>query len=251
MARDWRARTGGSVLVALALLLVASSAEAQPTAAPPPPPDTPSPWTAPPPSVGSSTELLGRRVVFPPEVRYDPSPGARYLLEGLAGLGMGTGFALVAGLLTAAAIPPSTSGDLGTAIASSIDRTIRIALFASLAYTFGQPLGVVLAGRARGGNGGYGWSLLGTLGGNLAGNLVLFGLGRSCDSASTESLCDAVTILGVVLAFGLSATGAVLGYELSNDQRHLREPLPSARLRWAPTLRPTEGGLTVGVGGLL
>jgi hypothetical protein len=250
MARSWRATAGAGAAFNLAVMLAMSSAEAQPATAPPPPPDNASPWTAPP-GITTPVGVQGRRVVLSPEVRYDPSPGARYVLEGLAGVGMGTGFALVAGLLTAAAFPPSSSGDFPTAISSAISSTLRIALFASLGYTFGQPLGVVLAGRARGGNGGYGWSLLGTLGGNLAGNLVLFGLVRTCDADAGGANCTAVTIIGVALAFGLSATGAVLGYELSNDQRHLRAPLPSARLRWAPTLLPTEGGLTVGVGGLL
>jgi hypothetical protein len=137
--------------------------------------------------------------------RTDRLPAVRYLLEGVAGLGLGALFVLggaLAGFGVAAAVDPGDSSALATSVGA----------LGTLGGVFGVPLGATLVGNARGGNGGFGWSLLGTLAGASVGSLVAVGL-RSGESstAGTDALSAVVFML-------LTAAGGTVGYELSNDQ---------------------------------
>lgn len=214
----------------------------EPPSLPPPPPATATtepPWqaTSPPPQppavpayVYPSQPYAYVGPTAPPGVRYDPSPGTRWVFEGLAGVGMSIAFALGGGLI-------------GYGIGSSSrDPWVGMVLLGGAAATFGLPLGVLLVGHARGGNGGYGWSLLGTLAGNLLANLIILGVASDCSGDCAGSVV-AASALGLLLP----AAGAVVGYELSNDQNSLSAP-PGARVRLAPTLQLGQGGGLVGVG---
>jgi hypothetical protein len=148
-----------------------------------------------------------------PELRPDPSPATRYTLEALGGLGVGTALGLGGALL-----------GLGLAAASaprgrdfSIAGAVGTVTFGMLGFFFGLPWGVRLVGNARGGNGGYGWSLLGSLLGGMGASLLAFpiaGAAGGGTSTGTEFALGVLTIASMT-------TGAVLGYELSNDQHAL------------------------------
>lgn len=175
-----------------------------------------------------------------PEVRYDPNPGSRYALEALAGLGMGVGGGLVTLL----------GAGLMAASSSLSERDVPVAALVGTSLVFlGIPFGVVLMGNARGGNGVYGWSLLGMVAGSAVGSLMFLPIVSACQDTSKPS-CAVAAVLGSTLMLGTILTGAVLGYELSSDQRHLSPPRTPARARWIPTAIPTRGGLTLGVAGV-
>jgi hypothetical protein len=163
-------------------------------------------------------------------VRYDPSPGTRWLLEGLGGLGVGIGFALGGALIGYGAS------------SSSRDPWTGAALSGGIALILGIPFGVTIVGHARGGNGGYGWSLLGSFAGLLALSAVTWGIASECsgDCAGGAVAASALTLL-------LPTAGAVIAYELSNDQNSLPEP-SGARVRLAPVLQFGQGGALAGVG---
>jgi len=205
---------------------------------PPPPPATVTvapPWqTAPPPPPAdaySPTAYAQPRPSVPPGVRYDPSPGVRWMLEGLGGFGMAIGFALGGGLI-GYAIDRGSSSSFG----------VSMVLLGGTAMTFGFPLGVLLVGHARGGNGGYGWSLLGTFGGFLVAGLVTAAIVGECSGD-----CAGGVAATSVLSLLLPTAGAVIAYELSNDQNGLPAPTGS-RVRLAPTLQFGQGGALAGVG---
>ena len=173
-----------------------------------------------------------------PSVRYDAAPGSRYALEALAGLGTGI-------------VPAALVGIIGTVVwsagrsSSSDDFPVRVFATAEVIAILGQPLGVTLVGNARGGNGGYGWSLLGTLGGDLVGNLVgALIMDAGCNHGGSN--CGVAIVGGALLATGISLTGSVLGYELSNDQQRLTAPRTATRMHVSPAVVPTHGGLTLG-----
>ncbi|MBK6536096.1 MAG: hypothetical protein IPF99_43145 [Deltaproteobacteria bacterium] len=207
------------------------------------------PWTAPPaaaaptvaaPAVATPmTPVQNADPEVPFGVRYDPNPGARYVLEGLAGIGLGAGVGLGVGLLAYGIVAGSSS--------SGWDSLFAIAAVGGVGVLMVILLGVTLVGNGRGGNGGYGWSLLGTVGGSLAANLIQLPLLSACEGSSGS--CSAARGLMSILSLGAVATGAVLGYELSNDQRRARPPAPRL-VQWAPSAAPTRGGLTLGVAGV-
>jgi hypothetical protein len=96
--------------------------------------------------------------------------------------------------------------------------TVGIAIFGPIAATVGAfavPLGVLLAGNALGGSGGYGWSLIGGLAGAAIGwSIVLV-------SALTEVSGLIIAAMGLVPV--LHVGGAILGYELASDDN---QPAP-------------------------
>lgn len=152
----------------------------------------------------------------------DPTRARRVLLMSLAGVAGGFGGAF-GGVL------------LGEEVSrlSGYDSWTPIYLGVTVGYLVGVSLGVTLAGYAQGGNGGYGWVLLGGLGGTL----VLGGLGaRSQDGYVAGALA---------LAGGVG--GAVLAYELSNDAHgRLRRRAPP---RVLPAVSADATGLRLGIGG--
>ncbi|MBI5513801.1 MAG: hypothetical protein HY909_08530 [Deltaproteobacteria bacterium] len=208
---------------------------ASPVAAfPPPPPDGPPvPYNYYPSRLSRPQSLPEAPLETSPteEVRPDPSPGTRYALEALAGLGVGAGLALGGGIVGLGLGAASASRSRGI----SVSGAASIIALSSLGYFFGVPWGVRLVGNARGGNGGYGWSLLGTLLGGMAAGLVSIPLNEASRSS------EAIAVVGPVLVLTLMVGGAVVGYELSNDQHSL----PRRRARAAPTLGlcPTTNGL--------
>ncbi len=154
----------------------------------------------------------------------DPHQGRRVLLSSLAGVAGAFGGAFAGGLLgLAIARPDGSWSALG-----------GVVLGASAGYVFGLPLAVTLAGNAQGGNGGYGWALLGGFGGTL----VLGGLASAVD--------DRGGLTGVLGIAG-GVAGAVLGYELSNDAH--RSPRARVSARVLPTVGADVTGLRVGLGG--
>ena len=221
------------------LLPTASAAQTAPWQTAPPASSTPTLLPpAPPPVVLAPVTPPGpAEPEAAPAVRFDPNPGTRYALEGLAGLGMGVG----GGLVTMLGV-----GLLASSPSLTLDDVFLVAMVGGGAILLGIPLGVTLVGNSRGGNGGYGWSLLGMLAGSLVGDLLLVPLMGACRGPDS-SACGVASVLGSALALGSVLTGAVLGYELSNDQRHLSRPGTPPRARWTPMAIPMRGGLTLGV----
>jgi hypothetical protein len=201
------------------------AAIASPAAPPPAPP--PAPLVDPEPAP---------RMPDPSAARYDPAPGTRYALEALGGLG-GLGAGALVALGGVGLLSGSSSGSIGDAL-------LVVGLASGVAL-FGIPLGVTLVGNGRGGNGGYGWSLLGMIAGSVGVQLVSLPLLTSCSGT-----CSGTSVLVSVIGLGGMLTGAVLGYELSNDQRALRAPVARPATRWAPTAWATPGGLGAGVAGV-
>lgn len=171
-----------------------------------------------------------------------PSRVGRYLVEGLAGLGAGLGGAMVGGLVGIAvgandtercAVAPCGGGmNLGPLMAG-----------VGIGWFGGVPLGVTLAGNARGGNGGFGWSLLGTLGGSMAAGLV--GYAIDPEPGDPSNAAGYLALLGGV-------AGAVVGYELSNTadrDRARRVPVRTAAVRLTPSASASPQGAVVGVAG--
>jgi hypothetical protein len=103
------------------------------------------------------------------------------------------------------------------------------------------PLSVWLTGKLMDGNGGYGWTLLGTGIGTAAGALGALGM------VASGVIGDATFVplmIGPVL-------GSILLYELSSDasQSAVEEAERRARASFTATLAPTDGGGMVGVAG--
>lgn len=170
-----------------------------------------------------------------------PSRAGRWLVQGLAGLGAGLGGAMVGGLV-GVAVGTNSSGDcLGTGPCGGGMNLGPLLAGVGIGWFGGVPLGVTLAGNARGGNGGYGWSLLGTLGGTMAAGLV----GYAIDSEPRGS-----GNAGGYLALLGGVVGAVVGYELSNTAESPRPtPVRTAALRLTPSASASPQGAVVGVSG--
>lgn len=100
---------------------------------------------------------------------------------------------------------------------------------------FGVPAGVTLAGSLAGGNGGYGWSVLGEFGG------VLLAIPIALLSERRPGFAVAAAIV-------LPIAGAVVGFEVSSDNAPVR---PRATgMRWAPALSVSTDGAMVGAAGV-
>ncbi len=170
-----------------------------------------------------------------------PSRAGRWLVQGLAGLGAGLGGAMVGGLV-GIAVGASPSGDCSGAGPCGGGMNLGpLVAGVGIGWFGGVPLGVTLAGNARGGNGGYGWSLLGTLGGTMAAGL----LGYAINPEPTDS-GSAVGYLGLLGG----VVGAVVGYELSNTADSPRpRPVRSAAVRLTPNASASPQGAVVGVAG--
>jgi len=145
-------------------------------------------------------------------------------LSSLAGVAGALGGAFAGGLLGLAVARPDGGWEaLGV-----------VALGATAGYVVGLPLGVTLAGNAQGGNGGYGWALLGAAGGTLA----LGGIAAAVDEGGG---------LSGVLGIAGGVAGSVLAYELSNDAH--RRPRAAVSARVLPTVGADATGLRLGLGG--
>ncbi len=98
----------------------------------------------------------------------------------------------------------------------------------------GTPAGIALAGRALDGNGGFGWTLLGT----SIGFLVAGGLVSSVDDSDSGAALALVPVLGGILA-----------YELSSDTsaRYTEQHAVAANLQ--ASIGPTRGGAAVSLSG--
>lgn len=111
------------------------------------------------------------------------------------------------------------------------------------------PLVVWSIGNGRGGNGGFGWTFLGTLLGATAGFYAFAAVAGSdaCDAHRRGGDCIAGLVATAALSAVASSGGAVIGYEASNDATDA----PSRRgiaLRLVPSLAPVRGGAVLGVG---
>jgi len=216
---------------------VTVSVRATPTPAPAPVP-TPAPMVL-------SPNDLPPPMVSDAPVR--PSRGTRLFLQGLAGLGLGMGGALVGGL-AGFALGSGTRNDTvcpadAVCTGGASMGLGGMMLGVGVGWFGGVPLGVTLAGHARGGNGGYGWALLGTLGGTLAGTFVGYGLDEA-GGGRDRGATGVVGLLGGVV-------GAVMGYELSNTADDPRPaPRREAAVRLTPSASVSPQGALLGVGGV-
>jgi len=114
------------------------------------------------------------------------------------------------------------------------DVGIGVAVTAAL---LGLPTGVWLAGNAVDGNGGWGWTLIGSLAGWVfAGGILAAGAGS--DSA-----------IPAVIAGMFPVAGAVVGYELSSDPS--AEAAERRAARFTASFAPMPGGATLSVSGSL
>ena len=118
--------------------------------------------------------------------------------------------------------------------------------------TFGTPLAVLLVGREFGGTGGYGWSFLGMLVGEVPAvvlEVASFGACFRLDlfgtSTPPDPSCPYIAVAAVTLAVTGTVAGAVIGYELSNDPEPRSQSARAFHL--APTLAPVPGGAIAGV----
>lgn len=155
----------------------------------------------------------------------DPQRGARIALSAITGLTSGAllGAGLAAGLALAA-----QRGTSRTETAFAVGG-------GALGWSLGLPLGVVLVGNALGGQGGYGWSVLGGVVGSLPGLGVLLLTGGQRPW------------LGVWTGVLLGVTGAVVGYELSSSSRARRAT--SGIPRALPDVAVSSQGVTLGLAG--
>lgn len=167
-----------------------------------------------------------------------PNRGAagRMMGEMLAGVGAGLGGALLGGLLGYAGHTFATQD-------GPASPWTAVGVGAGVAWVAALPLGVTLFGAAREGDGGYGWSLVGSVGGTALGGLM----GYVFDRGSSDGVAGAAAV-----GFFGGVMGALLGYELSctGGLRGASPPRarPTAR-RWVPSAHTSAGGTWVGVSG--
>jgi len=174
--------------------------------------------------------------VVDPEVIRDepPSDGrrvGRMFLEaglGLVGMTVGAIGGALLGLAPCTGGGSSSSGGLGGECIATIAGGMV------LGAGFGTPAGITLAGMALDGNGGYGWTLLGT----SAGFLLAGAMAGSLDDGDDTY---ALVVLPLI--------GGIAGYELSSDtsasyaERHARPQMQAS-------VAPTRGGAAVSVSGV-
>lgn len=199
----------------------------------------------PPPALPPGYEVLSSSAVPPPPPGVQlAAPGARApAVQTHVGAELG-GWALGALLGTGAAF-----GTVAIAVSPcffssrSCDESALVLAFtgAVAMYTFAIPAGVYFAGNAAGGRGGFGYTLLGHLGGMAVGGL----LAAICAGASDASNSDGIAALGGVLWYVSGAVGSILGYELSSAGAMRAAPSQT----WVPTAMPTAhwDGLVLGV----
>ena len=98
----------------------------------------------------------------------------------------------------------------------------------------GTPLAIWLGGTALDGNGGLGWTLLGSSAGFLAWGAI---------AAAAEG------DMGAWLGLALPLAGGVLGFELTSDPSARAADAARARTRLAAALAPRPGGATLSLSG--
>jgi hypothetical protein len=131
---------------------------------------------------------------------------------------------------------------LGTSLAALVPGLRVIAMppsttVTALAGLVAIPAFVYCAGQESDGNGGYGWTTLGA----LAGELAALGVAAAIDPGEAQ---DWTLRVGALL---LPAAGAVLGYELSSDAD--ARVSSRASVRFAPTVHASREGALVGLAG--
>ncbi len=137
------------------------------------------------------------------------------ILGGFAGLVGGSVAVVAAGCSLSPQECPFDRGDSGTYV-----------LYAAAAAMLALPGGVTVAGHLAGGDGGFGWSLLGTTAG-LAVGIPSAALVLSVRRSGTAGAVGA----GLLVTL-LPIAGAILGYELSTTSQ------PSPRTRSAARVTP-------------
>jgi hypothetical protein len=174
-----------------------------------------------------------------PEPR--PVTAGRVVLEGV-GAAVGAASALVPGLIFVGLTqgPCESERDRGCRIGHSAHGGAIIALGSAVLL---MPAGTYIAGNAMGGQGGYGWTLLGSSIGivtGVLGSVPLFTMEQ-----------DAGALLGTLVLTGSILAGNVLGYELSSASAARRQPANAARpgLTVYPDVRISSGRLALGVVG--
>lgn len=217
---------GGAVCAALLVVAPRCGAQTAPPASETP--AAPAPWAAvPPPPVLAPTQAPQVALTAPAMVSVgprDPHRGRRLLVMSLSGAAGALGGGFAGGLVGVALARP---GEEWSALAG-------VVYGVTAGYLVGLPLGVTLAGHAQGGNGGYGWALLGCVGGSVAlGGLAIV-------VAPDTSLPGVLGVAGGI-------AGAVVAYELSNDAQRSARPVATARV--LPTAGVDATGLRLGLGG--
>lgn len=171
------------------------------------------------------------------ELRLDESSFALRIPAELLGAVMGVLVPAIGGLIIGGVATAGCDGAYCDLEAGAIG--ILVGGFAAI---FTIPGGITLGGDLAGGNGGYGWALLG--------NLIGAGVGTAAIAGAAAQ--DEQTFIGPTVIFAIMSylAGGVLGYELSSRPDTSRVHVnPNV----APVLGPTVDaqGLSIGVLGVL
>jgi hypothetical protein len=175
-----------------------------------------------------------------PEPR--PVTAGRVVVEGV-GAATGAVAALTLGLGFFAMMQPSCDSDYEQDFCG-IDAAIGGGVVALGSALLLMPAGTYIAGNAMGGQGGYGWTLLGSTIGIAAGVLGSTPLFKM-EEHDTGALLGAFVLTGSILA------GNVLGYELSSASAARRAPAKAAQpgLALYPHAGIASGRFVLGVTG--
>jgi hypothetical protein len=162
------------------------------------------------------------------------------VLEG-AGALTGAAGALVLGLGFVGLTQPSCDSD-GEQDFCGMDAAVGGVVVALGSAVLLMPAGTYIAGNAMGGDGGYGWTLLGSsigIAAGVLGSVPLFTMEQE----------DAGALLGTLVLTGSILAGNVLGYELSSASaaRRQRAKATQSGLTVYPLARVTSGRLVLGV----
>ncbi len=186
--------------------------------------------------IGSARAFLppGTVVRTPGEPVDEPETGSR--IPRIMTLALAGGATMVGSSFGMYEVGCATQGGHGSPGCMAVGLPMGIA--ASLSLT---PLSVFLAGKLMDGNGGYGWTLLGTAAGTAAGflgALALLAVGQFGDVSYVPLM------IGPTL-------GAIIAYELSSDtSRSAVEAAERAvHATITPTVAPMNGGGMVGLAG--
>jgi hypothetical protein len=205
-------------VVTVLVVLIAAAESPPPEEAPSSSPDAPAAAAevkaVPPPAAPEST-VLPRPADQPTGTSAIVLRGGRVALESVIGAGLGA-LGLVAFGYVGVLVDQLGGRDSGPALQ----------IGAALGATFGVAPGVWLGGKALGGDGLLGWTLVGSAVGTAA-------------SAAVLAIRQNAFTLTLGALFPL--IGAVLGYELSSHTKKPPEETP--KLTIAPALSPTSAGV--------
>lgn len=205
--------------------LMAAPGEGEVAPLPPPlPPDAPTYEAAPRAPAPRAEDL--------PPPRSKVSRTTRVLVEGGTGMLVGLGGGALAGL----AYWVISCNGVGTFCGVSM---LEVLLFSGVASLFLVPTSVAVAGRLLGGRGSWGWSLLGTAVGAVAGGLVTL--------AATAGGQNDVHPVVFPIVGALMLGGGIAGYELISYRNELRDEEVRARL--SPGVAFFPGGASLGLSG--